>query len=96
LFELCNSIVASSLQQTTWLRKNYAVKLMPTSGTASSTPSTATTTTTSAVSGGGLLAIASANHVSGSALSTTSTVSDAQNSNVKALFIAVCLMENFV
>lgn len=29
LFELCNSIVASSLQQTTWLRKNYAVKLAP-------------------------------------------------------------------
>lgn len=28
LFELCNSIVASSLQQTTWLRKNYAVKLI--------------------------------------------------------------------
>lgn len=27
LFELCNSIVASSLQQTTWLRKNFAVKL---------------------------------------------------------------------
>ena len=31
LFELCNSIVASSLQQTTWLRKNYAVKLLPSS-----------------------------------------------------------------
>jgi hypothetical protein len=29
LFELCNSIVALSLQQTTWLRKNYAVKLTP-------------------------------------------------------------------
>lgn len=29
LFELCNSIVASSLQQTTWLRKNFAVKLNP-------------------------------------------------------------------
>ena len=27
LFELCNSIVASSLQQTTWLRKYYTVKL---------------------------------------------------------------------
>lgn len=29
LFEICNSIVALSLEQTTWLRKNYAVKLAP-------------------------------------------------------------------
>ena len=27
LVDLCNSFVALSLQQTTWLRKNYAVKL---------------------------------------------------------------------
>ena len=27
LVEICNNYVASSLQQTTWLRKNYAVKL---------------------------------------------------------------------
>ena len=38
LFELCNSIVASSLQQTTWLRKNFAVKLTPVS-TSSTTSS---------------------------------------------------------
>ena len=37
LFEICNSIVASSLQQTTWLRKNFAVKLQPTP-TPSQTP----------------------------------------------------------
>jgi hypothetical protein len=33
---LCNSIVASSLQQTTWLRKNFAVKLTPTNPTTTS------------------------------------------------------------
>jgi hypothetical protein len=48
LFELCNSIVASSLQQTTWLRKNYAVKLSITSTatTSNSIASSASTTTT--------------------------------------------------
>jgi len=48
LFELCNSIVASSLQQTTWLRKNYAVKLMPQSS--GSVNSLATSASTSAAS----------------------------------------------
>ena len=38
LFELCNSIVASSLQQTTWLRKNYAVKLTPSINQAPAAP----------------------------------------------------------
>lgn len=48
LFELCNSIVALSLQQTTWLRKNYAVRLMTTTNTTSSA-STNTSSSSSTV-----------------------------------------------
>lgn len=48
LFELCNSIVASSLQQTTWLRKNYAVKLMPASSSASVNTLVSSTNTSAA------------------------------------------------
>lgn len=29
VLENCNTIVASSLEQTTWLRKNYQVRLTP-------------------------------------------------------------------
>ena len=39
LVEICNNYVASSLQQTTWLRKNYAVKLTNSNGTSSSNSS---------------------------------------------------------
>jgi hypothetical protein len=47
LFELCNSLVALSLEQTTWLRKNYAVKL----GTSSSSSSSAQPNNNSSISG---------------------------------------------
>jgi hypothetical protein len=70
LFELCNSIVALSLEQTTWLRKNYAVKLGPNANSSASS-SNVTVNSQSNASSNNNSAASTPTTQSGSSSSTT-------------------------
>lgn len=74
LFELCNSIVASSLQQTTWLRKNFAVKLTPNSSVVSNNPASVVIAAGAGPSvGGGAILIHNDSNISVNSANTTAT-----------------------
>lgn len=76
LFELCNSIVASSLQQTTWLRKNYAVRL--------AAPSTSSNTLSNSTSSNLAQSASSTANVSSSSSTNASTSNSAAQNTTSA------------
>jgi hypothetical protein len=74
LFELCNSIVALSLEQTTWLRKNYAVKLGPNASSSSTASSSMTLNSQSNASSNNNSMAGTPTAQSGSSSSSGSTI----------------------
>ena len=70
LFELCNSIVALSLEQTTWLRKNYQVKL----GSISSSSSNQAAYANSVQTGSAQSSLNNSSQAIGANTASTSTV----------------------